>query len=91
MAWRSFQAGLGGHWGWSCGGRGLRDPPQRLSMSRLEPLHTIDITAVILGRNFLLDNRYVPELQWKAKLVQHADNNIQVSKLYTKKEHEKES
>ena len=34
---------------------GLRDPPERLAMSCLQPLHSIGITAVILRGNFFIE------------------------------------
>ena len=50
MASKGLHAGLEGWWGLL----GAERPPEGLSMSCLEPLHAIDITAVILRGNFLI-------------------------------------
>ena len=38
---------------------GLRDPPEGLFKSWLEPLHAIGITVVTLAGNFLFDTQYL--------------------------------
>ena len=59
MAWKGLQAGREGRRGGvveeGCGGCwGQRDPSEGLSMSCLEALHAIDITAYIVGENFFI-------------------------------------
>ena len=58
IAWKSLQAGLKGRMAVGSGGSGLglleamRDPPEGLSWSILQPLHNVDTTAVALGKIF---------------------------------------